>query len=90
MHEDSRGHNAKVPFQVTWNGTFDYCLQLRLLQISQCVILNRVKDLFSVLLKQILRSAQDDGIMETDFCRMLNLLMDSGWNPIIIKFIPLP
>jgi len=35
---------------------------LRLLQISLFVILNRVKDLFFVLQKQILRSAQDDRI----------------------------
>src|SRR6266498_4209839 len=33
------------------------------------VILNRVKDLFSVLQKQILRSAQDDSIRKTDFCK---------------------
>ena len=44
---------------------------LRLLQISQFVILNRVKDLFLVRRKQILHSVQDDRIRETDFCKML-------------------
>jgi hypothetical protein len=43
------------------------------MQISQFVILNRVKDLFSVLQKQILRSAQDDRMKETDFCKMLRV-----------------
>ena len=46
---------------------------LRLLQIIQFVILNRVKDLFLVVQKQILRSAQDDRIAETDFCEKLKL-----------------
>ena len=44
---------------------------MRLLQISQFVILNRVKDLFLVRRKQILHSVQDDRIRETDFCKML-------------------
>jgi len=40
------------------------------LQISQFVILNKVKDLFSVLQKQILRFVQDDIKKETDFCKI--------------------
>ena len=37
---------------------------IELLQISQFVILNRVKDLFLVLQKHILHSVQDDRIRE--------------------------
>ncbi len=55
----------------SWIYFSDNWILLRLLQISQFVILNRVKDLFLILQKQILRSAQNDRIRETDFCKRL-------------------
>jgi hypothetical protein len=66
----SRATSAK-PYRNDINKTIS--VNLRLLQISQFVILNRVKDLFLVLQKQILHSVQDDGITENKLLQEAHL-----------------